>query len=273
MPDSFLNRRTKIPTGTLFWESLQRELTYLPFTAAFLGFWLYPDQPATWIVAPLLLTLSAGSFIYDFFVGTGLRQKLERRRLAALARQRQAMIDQLRLKLTEGDAQSLDAILTMQQLLEKKVVEKQGTLEMTGTFLHTYQDLVGGLADAGLDALRSKAELTETVAELRRLGAKKEAAELSAKANVLEGRVQQVRDRLSETLAQIAVMDRGTMSHSLEALSQSLEEQLELAAELSGIELPEDTRDALAEAGTIPVSEPPAPEPRQTSRRRKRKRT
>ncbi len=277
--------RMRIDRWPLFLECLQQELTYLPLTASFLGLYLYADSPAAWVAAPALFVAGASNFIYNFFMGKAVREKLEKRIRDRHEKQRGVHLDELRQHLSDRDTTALDAILTLEKALAKKIDANRDALEMTGTFATTYHSLTATLAEAGLDALRRKSLLESTVAELRNMGAGKEARAIAMKLDVLDERVEQVRQQLTDALAQIAVMDGGTGERTLQSLSRSLEDRLSFAAEiaedaqplLANHEMPalqQDDGEETAARPQVPgdILEEDSKQPSDTGRQRKRKR-
>jgi hypothetical protein len=214
-------------------ECAQRELTYLPIAASCMLVWALPAWPPTWVIAPVLFTAGGAHFIYDLVMGQEVRASLAARQERKAEGARDAALAELAARLSPEDQGVLSAVRALEKSLLDKFREHQRTLELTGTFVHTYADMARSVAASAADMLRKKSELARTARELEKLDAAEEARALAEKLPLLDARVAQARETLQEALAKVTLMETEQDQAAVSGLSESLKDRLELASQIA----------------------------------------
>ncbi|MBI4863066.1 MAG: hypothetical protein HY815_22795 [Candidatus Riflebacteria bacterium] len=263
------------PFWQLLLESIQRELTYVPLAASFALAWFCPNWDPTWIAAPALFVAGGAHFFYDMLMGQEVRRALIARQERNAEEERDEARARLKEKLSDPDREALEAIQALERAAVAKIVEHQDTLELTGTFAHTYQAMVRSVVDAGVDSLAAKAELASTADRLRELNADGEARALMAKLPELDRRVNEARTVLKDALAKLTLLGIDQSQTSLESLTGGLRHQLALAGEIArtvgeSLGQPEAPRDLSRDAPRGEAEHEPDARTGETDRRRVR---
>lgn len=258
MPDA--SHPYKPTRWQLFLECVQRELTYLPLSAAALLVTLAPHWEGTWLLAPLMVVGGGAHFIYDFLMGEEVREALQARMARHEEQAREQEIGELKSALPEGDARAIVAVRALEKALNDKIKENAKALELTGTFSHTYADMVKSVANSAIAALRRKRSLLETAEKLHELKADDDAQTLCAQIPELDNRIDQARETLQEALTQLTLMESEQDAAQVSTISSALCERLKVAEEIA--------RD-MAAAQAVDARGPEEPD----DRRRERKKT
>lgn len=210
-------------------ECAQRERSCVPAAAGITLALVAPAAAFTWVLAPLLVLSGAASFAYDLFGNEEFHAALA----ARLRAQQEALQDLAVMKLTEhmpeGDQRAAAAVRRLEKSVLEKIPVHQKALELTGTFSHTYVDMVRSVAGAAMAALRRKGALLETAAKLAELKADEEAGRLCEQIPALDDRIEQARATLDEVLTQLMLLGTETDVAQLAHLADALCARLKVA--------------------------------------------